>query len=299
MDKRSSLFFVLMVCTFVFSLDNLYAQRGSGYISTDTTLRTNTLSGFPGMFDVNLPTEGSLVISSPAFTSGNSDVTSSGGVLILPYLNVDYGINESFSIGTNVVSFIPFLAGGAGGSFKARSKIYENSIFSDAVTSYAGAGFFGDDGKLDYSFNYFVLTNGAKFNLNSRSSITILTHFWSIYFAAVQEEIEQNYDETQFTIDLLTSFIGANYHLSFQYLGLSLAVVVPFYVDFSKDTLTERIARNMVGFDSSFVNIRGGIDIKFGDSGLLSLGASYMDFSAQVLNQSIVFWGEYSHRLGF
>ena len=288
-----------MVCSFVFSLDNLYAQRGSGYTGKDTVLRTNTLSGFPGMFDINLPDEGSLVISSPTIMSGSSDVASSGGALILPYLNVDYGVNESFSIGTNVISLVPFLAGGAGGAFKARSKIYESTVFSDAVTSYAGAGFFCDEENLDYSFNYFILANGAKFNLNSRSSITILTQFWSVYFAAVQEEIEQNYNDTQFTIDLLTSFVGANYNLSFQHLGLSVAVVVPFYVDFSLDTLTERVAKNMIGFDSSFVNIRAGIDIKFGGSGLLSLGASYMDFSSSVLSQSLVFWGEYSHRIGF
>ena len=278
---------------------NLYAQRGSGFSSQDNFLKTNTLSGFPGMFDVNLPKEHSLVISSPTFISGSSDIATTGGYMIIPYLNVDFGFNESFSIGTNLITFLPFASGGAGGSLKARSKVFENNYFSDVITSYAGAGFFDDDKGLNYSFNYFMLTDGAKFNLTSSSTITAFIHFWSIYFSAIQKEIDQNYQDSQFTIDILTSFVGANYHLSFQHIGLSAAIVIPFYVDFSQDTLTYRVARNVIGFDKSFVTLRSGVDIKIGRGGLLSLGVSYMEFSSRVLNQSAILWGGYSHKIGF
>lgn len=288
----------LFLAFIIFGSD-LFAQRSTGYTGKDSTLKVNTLSGFPGMFDTNLPSKYSLVIASPTILSGNNTINAESSTTYLPYVNVDFGVNESFSVGTNLITYIPFFAGGAGGSLKARTKIFENKVFQDVITSYAGGGFFSGDDELNYSFNYFILTNGAKFNLTPRSSLTVFAHFWSVYFAAIHDTIEENYEESQFTIDLLSSFVGVNYHLFFQHVGFSAAVVIPFYVDYSQDTLTYRLAKNVTGFDKSFVTVRSGLDIRFGSHGLLSVGMSYMEFSQQILNQSVLLWGSYSHRLSF
>lgn len=319
--KRNLILIFCILSILVLSLfsNPLYAQRTIYSQGKDTSLRYNPIKDFSGFFDANMPRPHSLLIHAPTIVSGgtlgtsdsddsddydesedssDSDSSSSSSYSIVPYFNIDYGINKNLAIGTNLVTFMPFFMGGIGGSIKARTKVYEGQGFMDVFTTYVGGGYFEDDEGLKNSFNYLMLSNASRFSLGPRSSLTLFSHFWSFYFDSVQfDQTMEEHDEI--VVDLLTSFVGFTYHYYLPMVALSATMVIPFYLKFAADTLTYRAALDTLGIDLDLIGVRLGADVLLGKKSLVSIGAGYMSNASVVLDAKFMLWLSYSQRIDF
>lgn len=105
------------------------AQRGARYEGNAHPWDSPT-RGFPGYFDTNVAEKGSWVVELPPLIYG---------AIPMPSTEVDYGVSESLTVGSNaLLTTVPWLFGAQGASIKVRSLLVGTPEHQSVATVYAG-----------------------------------------------------------------------------------------------------------------------------------------------------------------
>lgn len=244
-----SAFFVGVFC--VFCQSPAYAQRGSQMPLPNSDVPPATANdGFPGFFDTNMANTNSFVFDVPTF-------------------NFDYGVNEKLTIGANgigalflVTTFTPIL------SAKLRYRLFSTENMRDTLTVY------GTYAKLRKTpknpstmFEAVVMTNNFTYYFNERSQIYASTLVGRLqYTESVSSEIDYQ------KLSLTPVIVSVGYqHFFTERLGLSPLLIYNFLSKVQLDSAQAAVSTsNSAAASSSNLMIRVNLDVKLGDSFLLS-----------------------------
>jgi hypothetical protein len=235
------------------------AQRGE--LTTGTPRQfTNPNQGYPGFFDTNFADKGSLVVEWPPILLP---------IFPVPSIEVDYGVTDTLTVGTNaIVSTLPWLLGAKGISLKARTLIYGNETVQNVATIYGGS----IAGKsLAASWQVFSSNNSWK--LAPRHIITgqaVILHM------ALEAGSKESIHYTNLQVSTLT--LGGGYQFLVTENGsISTYLMVPAITAFEADTVAANISANLDARNGEIMwgMARSSLDFR-NDDWLYSLGGLYV-----------------------
>lgn len=236
-----------------------YAQRGE---QTDASPRqfSSPTQGFPGFFDTNFADQGSLVVEWPPIILP---------IIPVPSIEVDYGVTDTLTVGTNaIVTVVPWLLGARGFSFKARTLLYGTETLQSAATAYAG--YIGSS-NLAVSWQLFTSNNAWK--LAPRHILSVQGMVLHLGLEAGSKS-SINYTNIQGS----TVTVGGGYQfLLSSSIGLSTYVMIPAVTSFEADTVASNISGNLDARSGALLwgIIRSSLDLRT-ESCVYSIGGSYV-----------------------
>jgi hypothetical protein len=149
----------VIFCTIIPSLTAV-AQRGSTF-EGDAKPWQSPSQGFPGYFDTNVAAKGSVVVDFPPILV----------IIPMPFMAVDYGVSDTFTVGTNaILTTVPWLFGAVGGTIKIRSLLYGDETHQSAGTYYGGV--IATTRGTPLKFYYQVMTWNHSYRLGARHSLS-------------------------------------------------------------------------------------------------------------------------------
>lgn len=236
-----------------------FAQRGSMNPGNPDTF-VNPTKGFPGFFDTNLATHGSLVVEWPP--------------LILPFIPmpsiaVDYGVTDTLTVGTNaLVSTVPWLAGGKGLSLKARTLVYGTETSQSAATVYGGYIAGGS-----FSSSWQMLTSNNAWKIGLKHIVSAQAIFLNFGF---ENGSESSIDYTNLRFS--TAGIGGGYqYIVTNDVALSAHALASAATSIESDTVASNLSAdlNATSGKISWGLARASIDLRSDDDWAYSVGGLY------------------------
>ena len=236
-----------------------FAQRGADYTGTGKPWDSNT-QGFPGFFDTNMAAPGSIVTETPALF----------WIIPTPSLSVDYGVNESLTVGTNaLVTGLPWIFGGNGISLKVRSLIYGSDTNQSTATLYTGYIHFRNNSDPVYS-NYQVATWNHAWRPSARHTFSTQVMYFRL---ALDSGSSSSINHAKVAATLGT--LGGGYGLRLtERWGMGLNAFFSAYTGFEIDSAGASMDQQSkaLSSDSTILFLRFLTDCRLSENWLLSFG---------------------------
>lgn len=249
----------ILFCFFIWIISlPVFAQRGGDSAQQSAAIKT-PLSFFAGYFDTGMVPTGSLTFD-------------------LPFMGVDYGVSENFTIGTNTLSsalavftLSPYLY------LKARYRFFSAPTVSSVITGYGGYfNFPSQNNNPQFTAWFLNFTNNTSFFINKNNILNF--HLTALKFNA------QNGDPTDtkyLKLNLTTLALGLGYQTFFtENFGIEGQFLYSPYFSFSHEDAGQSTTLNLNTTDTSFpyfarilINYKTGKDsnLNFGYWSLSSL----------------------------
>jgi hypothetical protein len=237
---------------------NAFAQRGSMDPGNPSSF-TNPTQGFPGFFDTNMAEHGTLVVEWPPLLLP---------FIPMPSLAVDYGVSDTFTVGTNaLVSTLPWLFGAKGISLKARTLVQGSATSQSVATVYGGylAG-------TDFSTQWQILTSNNAWKLAPKHIISAQAMFLN-FGLEIGKQKNLNYTNLRFS----SLSIGGGYQYLFSdTAALSTYVLAAAATSMEADTVAANLSAdlNASSGQTSWGITRASLDLRSEDW-VYSLGGAY------------------------
>jgi hypothetical protein len=236
-----------------------HAQRGEQTGGSPSQF-TSPTQGFPGFFDTNFADKGSLVVEWPPIILP---------IIPMPSIEVDYGVSDTFTVGTNaIVTVVPWLLGAKGFSFKARTLFYGTDTVQNAATAYAGY-----IGAKNLAVTWQLFTSNNAWKVAPR-------HILSVQGMALHLGLEagskSSIDYTNIQGSTIT--LGGGYQfLINNSIALSTYVMLPAVTSFEADTVAANISGNLDARsgDLTWGVLRSSLDLRT-TSCVYSIGGAYI-----------------------
>jgi hypothetical protein len=234
-------------------------QRGEPNSASPHAMTTPT-SGYPGFFDTNMAEPGSIVVEWPPLLLP---------FIPMPSIQVDYGVTDTLTVGTNaLVTTLPWLLGARGASLKVRTMLIGDAEFQSTATFYGSW-----IGATEFNASWQMATSNNTFKLAPNHLASAQAMVMNVGIESGSES-SVNYTNLRLT----TLGLGGGYQfIVSETAALSFYALAPAYTGIEADTVGANLNMNMDPRSGQMLwgIARGSFDIKR-DEWVYSIGGIYV-----------------------